>query len=200
MPNDHTQQHTSYSLPSSAVDYMAYIDLYYTDTDDESRQLKDLLLTHSALVAQKALDIAHRRHLPLDDSDIAAAAMLHDIGIVRTNAHGIHCHGDQPYLRHGVIGAQLLRQAGAPEWLARIAERHTGAGITAQDIRDNNLPIPPADYLPETPLEQLICFADKFFSKTRPTIEKSLDKARASVARFGDDSARRFDDLAARFA
>jgi len=115
---------------------MAYIDNAYSADDSETQKLKELLVTHSLQVARKALEIAHTHALPLADGDIVAAAMLHDIGIIATNAPGIHCHGTEHYLRHGVLGAAMLRKAGAPEWLARVAERHTGTGITAKDIAE----------------------------------------------------------------
>lgn len=199
MPTTTDTQHTPYSLPPSTVDYMAYIDNIYSATDSETQKLKELLVTHSLQVVRKALDIAHTHALPLSDGDIVAAAMLHDIGIIATDAPGIHCHGTEHYLRHGILGAAMLRKAGAPEWLARVAERHTGAGITAEDIAENHLPMPPGDYMPETLLERLICYADKFYSKSHPQVEKTQAQARASLARFGADSAARFDDLAATF-
>ena len=111
-----TQQYTPYGLPPSAVNYMAYIDNAYSADDSETQKLKELLVTHSLQVARKALEIAHTHALPLADGDIVAAAMLHDIGIIATNAPGIHCHGTEHYLRHGVLGAAMLREAGAPEW------------------------------------------------------------------------------------
>lgn len=178
---------------------MAYIDNAYSADDSETQKLKELLVTHSLQVARKALEIAHTHALPLADGDIVAAAMLHDIGIIATNAPGIHCHETEHYLRHGVLGAAMLREAGAPEWLARVAERHTGTGITAKDIAEYHLPMPPGDYMPETLLERLVCYADKFYSKSHPQVEKTPAQARASVARFGADNAARFDDLAAIF-
>lgn len=178
---------------------MAYIDNAYSATDSETQKLKELLVTHSLQVARKALEIAHAHALPLADGDIAAAAMLHDIGIIATDAPGIHCHGTEHYLRHGILGAAMLRKAGAPEWLARVAERHTGTGITAKDIAEYNLPMPPGDYMPETLLERLVCYADKFYSKSHPQVEKTPAQARASVARFGAENAARFDELAAAF-
>lgn len=178
---------------------MAYIDNAYSADDSETQKLKELLVTHSLQVARKALEIAHAHALPLADGDIVAAAMLHDIGIIATNAPGIHCHGTEHYLRHGALGAAMLRKAGAPEWLARVAERHTGTGITAKDIAEYHLPMPPGDYMPETLLERLVCYADKFYSKSHPQVEKTPAQARASVARFGADNAARFDDLAAIF-
>ena len=47
--------------------------------------------------------------------------------------------------------------------------------------------------LPVSLEEQLICFADKFFSKTKLDKEKSVEKARKSVAKYGEDGAARFD-------
>ncbi len=161
--------------------------------------LRDIYMRHCRSVADLALDIARDHNLSLDPDAIEEAAMLHDIGIFRTDAPSIHCHGTEPYLAHGVIGAQLLRQLGVDETVARVAERHTGAGITREDIEAQNLPLSPADYLPETLLEKLICYADKFYSKSGDMRRKPLDRVRASIARFGSDSLARFDTLHSMF-
>ncbi len=118
--------------------------------------------------------------------------MLHDIGIFATNAPSIHCTGSEPYIRHGIIGAELLRKEGVGEEIAAVAERHTGSGITAKEITDRNLPLPHCDYYPRTQLERLICYADKFFSKSGDMTEKSLERAMSSAASFGNESLERF--------
>jgi len=41
--------------------------------------------------------------------------------------------------------------------------------------------------------EQIICFADKFFSKSKLDHEKGIEKARKSVARYGEEGGKRFD-------
>lgn len=182
---------------SSPIDWQAEIDRHYgpDSPDNPERELRALLLRHSRSVADLALELAHRDRLPLRDADIEAGAMLHDIGIIRTDAPGIHCHGTVHYLRHGVEGAAMLRADGMPEWLARIAERHTGAGITAADIAGQHLPMTPGDYLPETLLEKLICYADKFYSKSGDMERKPVERVRKSLARFGQGSADRFEEL-----
>ena len=81
------------------------------------------------------------------------------------------------------------------EPFARICERHTGSGITAEEVRRQQLPIPERDYLPETPAEKLVCLADKFFSKSGDMREKSLDRIRHSMAKFGPGPAERFEAL-----
>ena len=85
-------------------DYQRIIDKYYP----AGSPLRDIYMRHCRSVANLALDIARRKGLDLSPADIEAAAMLHDIGIVRTDAPGIHCHGSEPYLAHGRIGADLL--------------------------------------------------------------------------------------------
>jgi uncharacterized protein len=94
----------------------------------------------------------------------------------------------------------MLRDNGCPEWLARIAERHTGAGITADDIIARQLPLPVADYTPQTQLERLICYADKFYSKSRGTDAKPLERVIASMSKFSADTLQRFEALHKEFA
>jgi hypothetical protein len=76
---------------------------------------------------------------------------------------------------------------------ARIAERHTGTGLTADYITQKGLPLPTGrTYAPQSIYEQLICYADKFFSKTKLDQEKSLEKVEASLAKWEDASLQRF--------
>ncbi len=140
--------------------YQEIISRYYP----AGSPLRDIYLRHCRSVADEALAIARRKGLSLDTDAVEEAAMLHDIGIVGTDAPSIHCHGTEPYIAHGVIGARMLRHLGVDEQTARVAERHTGAGITREEIAAQQLPLPDADYLPETLLEKLICYADKFYS------------------------------------
>lgn len=177
------------------TDYQHIIDKYYP----AGNPAREILLRHSRQVAEMALGIARDCRLPIDETDIEAAAMLHDIGIFMTNAPSIGCHGDAPYIAHGTLGAGLLRREGVDERLARVAERHTGSGLTAQEIAVQHLPLPPHDLLPETLLEKLICYADKFFSKGGDMTQKSFDTVRSSLARHGAATLARFDALAALF-
>ena len=117
--------------------------------------------------------------------------MLHDIGIFKCDAAGIQCFGTEPYICHGRIGAELLRSEGFPRH-ARVCERHTGAGITKAQIIVQNLPLPQQDFLPETMEEKVICYADKFFSKTHIDREKTIEQAEKSLSKFGDEGVLRF--------
>jgi|GEM_PF-28013 len=170
------------------VEWKLFYERYYAD----NRPLYDLLLTHSSHVARKALAVADAHgDLQLDRDFLYEASMLHDIGIFRTDAPSIFCHGDQPYICHGIIGAGILRAEGL-EYHARVCERHTGAGITREDVEKQGLPLPSADYVPRTLEEKLVCFADKFFSKTRPEVEKTIEQAKISLQKFGPGGVTRF--------
>ena len=170
------------------MNYQACIDKYYP----EENELKHILMVHSRLVADKALRIVdHHPELHADRQFVEEAAMLHDIGIFLTNAPSICCFGTEPYIRHGVLGAQLMRQEGF-EQHARVCERHTGTGITLANIREQSLPLPLQDFLPETIEEQIICYADKFFSKTHLEYERTVEEACNKILKFGDDGTARF--------
>ena len=161
----------------------------------EGSELYSLLLVHSSRVTELALSIGQR--LPdgmVDLEFVRQAAMLHDIGVFLTDAPGIHCHGTEPYICHGVLGRKILDSLGLHRH-ALVCERHTGAGITVNDIKRQNLPLPQRDMLPITNEEKLICFADKFFSKTRPEQMKTLDGARRSLQKFGEETLERFEAL-----
>lgn len=99
----------------------------------EENELRHILLTHSRSVADKSLWIADRHpELSLDKDFLYEAAMLHDIGIFLTDAAGIHCFGDKPYICHGYLGADLIRGEGYPRH-ALVCERHTGAGLSLEE-------------------------------------------------------------------
>ena len=162
---------------------------HYYPTDDALRRL---LLKHSRQVADRCLSIAAKHpELNLDATFLEEAAMLHDIGIRWCHAPGIFCHGTEPYIRHGIIGAQLLRQYGM-ERHARVCERHTGTGITRQQIERQQLPLPLKDYVPETMEEQVVCYADKFYSKSRPDSVLNVEQTAQSLEKFGHEGVQKF--------
>ncbi|MGN0893125.1 MAG: HD domain-containing protein [Oligosphaeraceae bacterium] len=168
----------------------------------EDTPLRRLLLRHSLQVRDKALELAAGATLPLDLSVVRDGALLHDIGVGRCHAPGILCMGEEPYLRHGLIGGEMLRGWGrehgfldAMEPLACICERHTGTGLTREEILRQGLPLPPRDFLPRTPEEKLVCLADKFFSKSGDMEERSLAQVFASLKKFGPETQARLQEF-----
>lgn len=155
--------------------------------------LFETVLIHSRHVALKSLSLAAKHpELPMDLVFVEEAALLHDIGVYRTNAPEIHCFGDQPYICHGYLGREIVEKADLPEH-ALVCERHTGTGLYLPEILSKNLPLPHRDLAPVSLEEQLICFADKFYSKSQLNKEFSVDEVRQKLAKYGPDGVLRFD-------
>lgn len=151
------------------------------------------VLIHSRHVRDKALALAEKHpELTLDLHFIEEAALLHDIGVFLTNAPDIHCFGDMPYLCHGYLGREIVEAAGFPKH-ALVCERHTGTGLYLTEILSKNLPLPHRDLAPISLEEQLICFADKFYSKTHLKTELSVEQVRLKLVKRGPESLIRFD-------
>ena len=156
------------------MDYQKIINEYYPDEDS----LRQLLLKHSRQVADRCLLILSRKpELALNGTFVEEAAMLHDIGIRWCYAPSIFCTGTEPYIKHGQIGGKLLRSLGF-EAHARICERHTGTGLPG--------------FEPESMEEKLVCYADKFYSKSHADRELSIEQAAHSLEKFGHEGVEKF--------
>jgi uncharacterized protein len=179
------------------MDPIDIIDQFYP----QESSARKILIRHSRQVADKALDIIRNApRLDLDADFVEEAAMLHDIGILMTDAESIGCTGNRPYICHGHLGKEMLEKLGLPRH-ARVCESHVGLGITARDIREQGFPLPERDMIPVTPEEKIICFADKFFSKNGNGFaeERSLEDALEMIRAFGRDKAALFRSWAGIF-
>ena len=169
---------------------------------DPRSNLYNILLTHSKLVTEKALKIAEKNsHLNPDMHFIEEAAMLHDIGIFLTDAPQIGCNGEHPYIYHGYLGGEILRKKGFDKH-ARVCESHPGTGISAKAIIDHRLNLPKKDMIPATVEEQIICFADKFYSKTACPLSKeiSIQNIIETLGTYGGDQVATFNSWMKRFS
>jgi uncharacterized protein len=146
----------------------------------------DLVYTHCQIVADVAGQLLAASGFPADAALVRAGCLLHDIGVYPLyDQAGRLDHAG--YIRHGVLGHELLREAGFPEVICRFASHHTGVGLTARDVREQELPLPPADYLAESNEETVVMYADKFHTKASPPAFLTADAYAACVRRFGPD-------------
>lgn len=153
--------------------------------------------THCVKVTELALKIASLKpQLQLNKEYLINAGMLHDIGIIKTNAPDIGCFGDFPYISHTFLGRIILEENGF-ETVAPVCERHLGVGLTKKDIISSKFPLPHRDMIPTSNEEKLICYADKFYSKSDKhlTIPKSLDKIRKKVKKYGRSKSAKFEEF-----
>ncbi|WP_305041513.1 HD domain-containing protein [Geoalkalibacter sp.] len=159
-----------------------------------------ILLAHSLAVAELAARIARRLPESVDLAFVEEAALLHDIGIRATRAPDIGCTGDLPYICHGVEGRKLLDAEGLPRH-ALVCERHIGVGLSAAEIRAQGLPLPQRDMLPLSLEEQIVTYADLFFSKNprKAPGPKTPEQVRKSLGRHGAAKVAVFDVWHRRF-
>ena len=172
------------------MDPFSIIEKYY----DKGTKLYDIYISHCVDVTNKAVSIVQKHpELAVDTKFIQEAGMLHDIGIFMTNAPRIACKGKFPYICHGYLGCELLSKEGYPKH-GLVCERHTGTGLSLDTIMKRGLPIPHRDMLPQSLEEQIICFADKFYSKSKLGNEKPLKSVRRSLKRHGWHQVEKFDE------
>jgi uncharacterized protein len=154
----------------------------------------DLVYTHCQIVAAVARQLLESSGFAADAAVVRAGALLHDVGVYRLYDEAgrlDHAH----YIRHGVLGQELLRAAGLPEVICRFAAHHTGTGLTRADVLRQHLPLPPADYLAETPEETVVMYADKFHRKTSPPVFLTAGAYARSVRRYGPDKVAAFQAM-----
>lgn len=112
------------------------------------------VLDHCRCVAGLAAamcDCAAKHGLAVDRERVIAGALLHDVGRSITQD-----------VRHAVVGAELLRKDGWDEAVVLMVERHTGAGIDAEDAKALGLPV--KDYTPRSLEEKIVAHADNLYS------------------------------------
>lgn len=166
---------------------------------DSTPGLFDLVYDHSRRVADLALSVlvAHPE-LKADAVFVEEAALLHDIGVFKTHAPSILCRGTLPYLCHGCIGRELLEQKGYPMH-ALVCERHVGTGISLEEILSRNLPLPHRDMQPQCLEEELVCFSDLFFSKSKPGMQRTPEQVRLELEKYGREGVMKFNTWCRRF-
>jgi len=156
-----------------------------------SAEAFELVYTHGEIVWAIASQLIDKRGLAVDAELVRAGCLLHDIGV--------HLLGDSAYIRHGVLGEELLLARGYPAAIARFCAHHTGVGISRDDVVRQALPLPVTDYLADSGEERLLMYADKFHSKRKPPVFVTATAYAQSVSAFGAGHAARFAAMVEEF-
>ena len=127
------------------------------------------VLKHSEVVKKKAVRIGEKvKNIDLDF--IKSASLLHDIGRFQSG----------PTVKHGVLGGDILRREGLDKH-ALVAERHLGAGISREEVIEQELSLPLNDYVPVSKEEKIIAHADNL------VFGDKLKGTKDAVKRFADE-------------
>lgn len=114
------------------------------------------VVAHCVAVSRIASELAVQvKQVKVNRELVRLGGLLHDIG--RSRSHDIH---------HALAGVKIGKALGFPEELLAIIERHIGAGITADEAE--RLGLPKKDYLPLTPEEKIVSYADNLTKGPHP--------------------------------
>ncbi len=164
-----------------------------------SDEVYDLVFTHCQIIYDIALQLIEKNSVAIDRELVRAGALLHDIGVYPLFGSNGKLRPNVQYITHGIEGEKILKKENFPEAIWRFAAHHTGVGLTKQDVINQKLPLPAANYLAESNEELLIMYADKFHSKTTPPYFNSYEWYRQDIAKFGNDKVVKFDQMATKF-
>lgn len=150
------------------------------------------VIKHCIAVSELAVEIGSKiskKNIEIDLNLVEIGGLIHDLG--RSKTHDVS---------HGIVGAAILRKINNSadlssddqnfiEKLARICERHIGAGIDKDEA--SVLGLGEKDYLPETIEEKIIAHADNLIDgdkivgikQTVENFERKLGKGHKSVKR-----------------
>lgn len=146
-------------------------------------------------------------HVPprlLDEHLVLIGGLLHDIGTYRVFKHD-GSDGEplkfskKRYILHGLKGYEYLLDEGVDESIAQFCRNHTGVGLTREDVVRQELPLPPADYVPMNLEQEVVMYADKFHSKSVPPKFLQVEAYTARAERFGGENKQRWLDLVAKY-
>jgi len=122
------------------------------------------VIAHCKAVARLA-DVYARRSGIADPSLVHEGAMLHDIGRGKTHS-----------IRHAQEGACICRNLGLPDSVARLVERHIGAGMTADECSLAGLL--PINCIPKSIEEKIVANADNLVrGRSRISIYSRLGRS-----------------------
>ncbi|OZG63289.1 phosphohydrolase [Bifidobacterium hapali] len=140
----------------------------------------------------------------LDEHLVMIGGLLHDIGTYKVLKHDgsdgepLKFSGKH-YIQHGLLGYEYLLEQGIDESIAQFARNHTGVGLTKDEVIRQELPLPPADYVPVNLEQETVMVADKFHSKSTPPKFLSVDAYTAKAGRFGEENQRKWLELVERY-
>ncbi|MDF1497737.1 MAG: HD domain-containing protein [Patescibacteria group bacterium] len=170
------------------------MNIYFELLKKYSNSVEDfeIIVNHGLDILGESLKIIQRKKLykEVDFDLIVSGCILHDIGTFKylKNFNKFQ----KNYIDHGIIGGKILREEGFKKE-ALVAERHIGSGLSMNYIIKNNIPLPKKDFLPISLEEKIICYADKFYSKSGKI--DTLESIKKEMKGFGKEPFERFLEL-----
>lgn len=165
----------------------------------KTETMYELVYTHCQVVRDIALELA-KNVKQVDINLIIVGSLIHDIGVYTLFDDNDQLIKGRAYIEHGVSGEKILMSEGFDQYICNFCSHHTGVGLSVNDVKRQNLPLPIKDYLAETTEEELVMYADKFHSKVDPPKFNSFEWYKKDISRFGKDKSEKFQIMADKFS
>lgn len=154
--------------------------------------LDGAVLEHCRIVSEIALWCADNVTEPVDRELLRAAALLHDVGSYPFFNEQGQADGQGFYPLHGILGAKIVLDEGYDPRIAQMIETHLLMGFSKSEIADTSVrhwALPMHDYQPKSLEAEILCYADRFHSKTPQfnsfeTLRTRLRKMPEQAAKF----------------
>lgn len=128
----------------------------------------NLVYGHCQIVSEISLwcadNIAHETKI--DKKLLQAACLLHDVGSYAFFDNDGNNLNDRLYPQHAILGAKILEDEGVDNRITSIVATHVLLGLTKKEIIETPWYLPERGYEPNSVEGQLLCYADRFHSKT----------------------------------
>jgi len=125
------------------------------------------VFTHCEIVSDIALWCASNINEEIDKELLKTAALLHDIGsypfLAAEKASDDH---KKCYPQHAILGAKILGDEGLDSSISKLVETHILLGLTKEEIISGGWLLPARNYEPTSIEGRILCYADRFHSKT----------------------------------
>lgn len=148
----------------------------------------DIIWTHSNIIlkiADKIVSNLKDKQIFVNEELLNQGVLLHDIGVYNCYDEELNNDKNAPaYIKHGILGYEILKKESVAESVARFCMSHTGVGLTVSAIEKGNLPLPKVDMIPISLEEEILCYADKFHSK-HPSFT-SFEEQKLALRKFSD--------------
>lgn len=147
----------------SSVPSLADIQSMHKRYSGGDERLFELVFTHCQIVADIALWCADQIDEAVDLELLKAACLLHDIG---SYSYMHEAYERNVYAQHALLGAKILEAEGVDQLICDAVETHVLMGLTKQDITTAGMRLPERDFIPNSIYGEILCYADRFHSKS----------------------------------
>lgn len=104
----------------------------------------DEVFRHCGIVADIAEHLIAQSAVDINKDLVRVGCFVHDIGVYKLYTPDGIDHAN--YIRHGILGYEILKHEGFDEVICRFVAHHTGVGLGKEQIVRRNLPLPHRDF------------------------------------------------------